>query len=210
MHWFETELLTREENLVGLMAVNRDVIGQAETLDRSDRIVLDMDSSESPVHGQQEGGAYNGHFDTVCYHPLFLFNDHGDCLAAKVRPGNVSSADDWEELLVPKIDRQQAEGVARQIIESKEQAECARLVPGDTHRDLQVSTALDEVAARLLYLPFWLAAFAYKGDVYRFVVNGQTGKVTGEAPVSYLKIAMVVGAVVLAILVIVAIVSMAK
>src|SRR5712692_1865710 len=51
LHWFETELLTREENLVGLMAVSRDVIGQAETLDRSDRTVLDMDSSESPVHG---------------------------------------------------------------------------------------------------------------------------------------------------------------
>jgi len=73
---------TREENLVGLMAVNRDVIGQAETMDRSDRVVLDMDSSESPVHGQQKGSAYNGHFETVCYHPLFLFNDHGDCLAA--------------------------------------------------------------------------------------------------------------------------------
>jgi hypothetical protein len=103
-------LLTREENLVGLMAVNREVISQAETFDRSDRVVLDMDSSESPVHGQQEGSAYNGHFETVCYHPLFLFNDHGDCLAAKLRSGNVSSADDWEELLVPEIDRQQAEG----------------------------------------------------------------------------------------------------
>jgi hypothetical protein len=110
LHWFETELLTREENLVGLMAVNRDVIGQAETFDRTDRTVLDMDSSESPVHGQQEGGAYNGHFETVCYHPLFLFNDHGDCLAAKLRSGNVSSADDWDELLVPEIDRQQAAG----------------------------------------------------------------------------------------------------
>ena len=69
-----------------------------------------MDSSESPVHGQQEGSTYNGHFETVCYHPLFLFNDHGDCVAAKLGPGNVSSADDWEELLVPEIDRQQAEG----------------------------------------------------------------------------------------------------
>ncbi len=110
LHWFETELLTREENLVGLMAVNRDVVGQAETLDRSDPIVLDMDFSESPVHGQQEGSTYNGHFESVCYHPLFLFNDHGDCLAAKLRPGNVTSADDWEELLVPEINRQQAEG----------------------------------------------------------------------------------------------------
>ena len=110
LHWFETELLTREENLVGLMAVNRDLIGQAETCDGADRVVLDMDSSESPVHGQQEGSAYNGHFESVCDHPLFLFNDHGDCLAAKLRSGNVHSADDWDALLVPEIERQHAEG----------------------------------------------------------------------------------------------------
>ena len=110
LHWFETELLAREENLVGLMAVNRDLIGQAETCDGADRVVLDMDSSESPVHGQQEGSAYIGHFESVCYHPLFLFNDHGDCLAAKLRSGNVHSTDDWDALLVPEIERQQAAG----------------------------------------------------------------------------------------------------
>ncbi len=65
LHWFETELLPRNDSLVGLMALNRDLIGQAETFDHADRIVLDMDSSESPVHGQQEGSAYNGHFESV-------------------------------------------------------------------------------------------------------------------------------------------------
>ena len=50
-----------------------------------------MDSSESPVHGQQEGAAYNGHFECVCSHPLFLFNQFGDCEAAKLRSGNVHS-----------------------------------------------------------------------------------------------------------------------
>ena len=92
LHWFETELLTREGNLVGLMAVNREVLAQAEMATRGDRIVLDMDSSESPVHGAQEGSAYNGHFESVCYHPLFLFSEHGDCLVAALRPGNVHSA----------------------------------------------------------------------------------------------------------------------
>src|ERR1017187_6745848 len=110
LHWFETELLTKEENLIGLMALNRETLGQAECFDSSDRVVLDMDSSESPVHGEQEGSAYNGHFESVCYHPLFLFNSHGDCLAAKLRPGNVHSAEDWDELLLPEIERQQAEG----------------------------------------------------------------------------------------------------
>ena len=77
---------------------------------RAGRIVLDMDSSESPVHGAQEGSAYNGHFESVCYHPLFLFTEHGGCVAATLRPGNVHSADDWDDLLVPEIERQQAAG----------------------------------------------------------------------------------------------------
>jgi hypothetical protein len=77
LHWFETDL-TQGENLVGLMAVNREVLAQAEMPTRAERIVLDMDSSESPVHGTQEGSGYNGHFESVCYHPPFLFNEHGD------------------------------------------------------------------------------------------------------------------------------------
>jgi hypothetical protein len=38
-----------------------------------------MDSSESPLYGEQEGAAYNGHFGCMCYHPLFCFNQFGDC-----------------------------------------------------------------------------------------------------------------------------------
>jgi hypothetical protein len=105
----QLKLLNKEENLIGLMALNRETLGQAESLDSSGRVVLDMDSSESPVHSEQEGSAYNGHFESVCYHPLFLFNHYGDCLAAKLRPGNVHSAQDWDELLLPEIERQQAE-----------------------------------------------------------------------------------------------------
>ena len=90
-----------------LSTINRELIGKAEALDSPPRVVLDMDSTEIPVYGQQENSAYNGHFESTCYHPLLLFNREGDCLAAKLRPGNVHSADDWEELLLPEIERQQ-------------------------------------------------------------------------------------------------------
>jgi hypothetical protein len=40
----------------------------------------------------------------ICYHPMLLFNREGDCLAAKLRPGNVHSAERWEELLLPEIE----------------------------------------------------------------------------------------------------------
>ena len=58
----------------------------------------------------KENSAYNGHFESMCYHPLLLFNRDGDCLAAKLRPGNVHGAEDWEELLLPEIERQQTLG----------------------------------------------------------------------------------------------------
>jgi hypothetical protein len=86
------------------------LIAKAESMDSQQRVVLDLDSTEIPVYGQQEDSAYNGHFESTCYHPLLLFNREGDCLAAKLRPGNVHSADDWEELLLPEIARQQKQG----------------------------------------------------------------------------------------------------
>jgi hypothetical protein len=49
----------------------------------------------------------------VCYHPLFLFNQFGDCEGALLRPGNVHSADRWLEVLEPVIERYRREG-ARQ------------------------------------------------------------------------------------------------
>ncbi|MGD0026682.1 MAG: IS1380 family transposase, partial [Xanthobacteraceae bacterium] len=107
---FETELLTQEENLAGLAALNRELVARAEAMDSPRRIVLDMDSTEVPVYGEQEQSAYNRHFESTCYHPLLLFNREGDCLAAKLRPGNVHSADDWAELLLPEIERQRAQG----------------------------------------------------------------------------------------------------
>jgi Transposase DDE domain group 1 len=107
---FETAVLAQEENLVGLAAINRSLVANAEAIDSPQRIVLDMDSTEIPVYGQQEQSSYNGHFESTCYHPLLLFNGEGDCLAAKLRPGNVHSAEDWEELLLPEIERQQKLG----------------------------------------------------------------------------------------------------
>src|SRR5437667_2189622 len=110
LHWFETDVLTEERNYQGLARLNTALIQQAVTRSASQGVTLDIDSSESPVHGAQEQSAYNGHFESVCYHPLFVFNPGGDCVAAKLRPGNVHSADGWDEVLLPVIDRYRAQG----------------------------------------------------------------------------------------------------
>ena len=103
--------LTEEENLDGLARLNVEWVDRAMAQTSHQRVILDMDSSESPVHGQQEGVAYNGHFESVCYHPLFLFNHFGDCEGAMLRPGNVHSAERWREVLEPVVKRYQEKGV---------------------------------------------------------------------------------------------------
>ena len=111
MSRFETEVLTEEENLEGLTRLNVEWVDWAMAQTSHQRVILDMDSSESPVHGQQEGVAYNGHFESVCYHPLFLFNHFGDCEGAMLRPGHVHSAERWRELLEPVVKRYREKGV---------------------------------------------------------------------------------------------------
>src|SRR5881409_1634628 len=107
LHWFETDVLAEERNYQGLTRLNTELVQHPATRSPRRRAILDIDNSESPVHGAQEQSAYNGHFESVCYHPLFVFNQKGDCLAAKLRPGNVPSARGWEEALLPVIDRHQ-------------------------------------------------------------------------------------------------------
>ena len=99
------------------------------------------------------------------------------------------------EVEEPALDRTDARQAARERIEAKERQACAKLVPGDTQKDLRVQTRVDDQSERLLYLPVWMASFQYKGQPYRCVVNGQTGKIGGEAPVAKGRVALVVAAV---------------
>jgi hypothetical protein len=75
---FETRWLTHEANLVALSDLAGSWIDRVHARKPPKMIILDMDSSESPTHGRQEGSAYNGHFGCTCYHPLFCFNQFGD------------------------------------------------------------------------------------------------------------------------------------
>jgi hypothetical protein len=54
-------------------------------------IVLDLDATDDPLHGHQEGRFFHGYYDCYCYLPLYIFC--GDqLLAAKLRPSNIDGA----------------------------------------------------------------------------------------------------------------------
>ena len=108
---FETELLATDENLAALTELSGAWIDKVHDRRPPKMIILDMDSSVSPTHGEQAGTAYNGHFGCTCYHPLFLFNQFGDLERCALRPGNVHSADDWESVLKPVVVRYKGQKV---------------------------------------------------------------------------------------------------
>ena len=102
---FETETLALPENRAALADLNGQWIDRFHDRNGLKYIVLDMDSSVSPTHGDQEGTAWNGHFDCNCYHPNFLFNQFGMLERCALRNGNVHSADGWRDVLDPVIAR---------------------------------------------------------------------------------------------------------
>src|ERR1700730_9807795 len=102
---FETKWLSRPENLAALADLPGQWIDKVHSRRPPKMIVLDMDSSESPTYGEQEGSTYNGHFGCNCYHPLFVFTQLGDVERCALRPGNVYSADGWRAVLEPVIAR---------------------------------------------------------------------------------------------------------
>jgi Transposase DDE domain group 1 len=84
---FETGWLATEANLTALTDLSGAWIDRVHARRPPDGIILDMDSSESPTHGAQEGSAWNGHFGCTCYHPLFVFNQFGDLERCLLRGG---------------------------------------------------------------------------------------------------------------------------
>ena len=105
-----------------------------------------------------------------------------------------------EQFSVP---RKYARPLARQGFEQLESEACASAcVPGRA-RNVHANVRIEELTSEPVLLPVWIMAYRFGDRVFRFLVNGQTGRATGDAPVSWKKIALAVGiaaAVVLAAL----------
>jgi hypothetical protein len=80
---FETKWLCRPENLAALADLPGQWIDKVHRRRPPKRIVLDIDSSESPTYGEQEGSAYNGHFGCTCYHPLCKFRSFRQAISVQ-------------------------------------------------------------------------------------------------------------------------------
>jgi predicted RNA-binding Zn-ribbon protein involved in translation (DUF1610 family) len=82
--------------------------------------------------------------------------------------------------------------VAEDIMDGEIRSAVTRQIPGDTHRSLQIDTRRSNITFKHILLPLWIAAYTYNSKVYRFLVNGQTGKISGKKPVAAWKVILLI------------------
>jgi len=75
---------------------------------RARRLTLDVDSAPIEVHGQQPKAEWNGHYAARTYHPLITsIAETGDMLDARLRAGNVGTAEGALDVILNVVDRAQ-------------------------------------------------------------------------------------------------------
>jgi predicted RNA-binding Zn-ribbon protein involved in translation (DUF1610 family) len=120
-------------------------------------------------------------------------------LADRIAPDQV----DLENVVVEqfRVQKKYARPLARHGFENAIRHDCTRYVPGNC-RNLKVNVQLTGMTSEAVLLPVWIMAYRYRDQVFRFVLNGQTGKATGQAPTSWQKVVFAIGIVILVVVVV--------
>jgi ribosomal protein S27E len=96
-----------------------------------------------------------------------------------------------------QVDLRQASQVSKQQMDATVQQLCSSDVPGDTQRNLRVDAHYQNRTFKHILVPVWLVTYTYGRKSFQVVVNGYTGKMAGEHPLSWVKITLAVLAVIL-------------
>jgi hypothetical protein len=128
----------------------------------------------------------------------------------RVQPFNLPALKRYEPFFLAgwlaeeySIARDEALALCQQEFQRQENGNVAGFLPGDTHNGLAVQTQFSQINSDLCLLPIYILSYRYKDKVYRYLLNGQTGKMDGDKPVSGKRIGIAVGVILAIILVIV-------
>lgn len=128
--------------------------------------------------------------------------------AERVKPFNLPALKRYEPYYLAgwlseeySIGREQALEACQAEFRRHEQRNVAGFLPGDTHRSLQVATTFSHVGSDLCLLPVYIFNYRYQSKLFRVLINGQTGKVAGDKPLSPVRIGVAIGAGVLLVIV---------
>ncbi len=119
-------------------------------------------------------------------------------LSNSVKPDQIDLVNAIVEIF--RLPRKHARPLAQSLIEERERQICSGYVPGRARR-VKVNVRIEGMSGRPVLLPVWILAYRYKDKVRRVLINGQTGKLAGDAPFSYVKLITVLAIVALVMVV---------
>jgi len=157
--------------------------------------------SETRRVQQTKWSPASGHVD--CFHDDVLV------LASQSLPSELRGATmEWnlKEGLVPyqpefvsgfraeayQIGLKDAFPIAQKQIDARIYSLVRKDIGGDQQRVHDISTAYSETRFKHVLLPVWISAYRFRDKTYRFLVNGQTGEVAGESPLSWQRVTLLV------------------
>jgi hypothetical protein len=103
-----------------------------------------------------------------------------------------------------QVDLRQAATLSQGQMDAVIRQLCAREVPGDTHRNLEVASDYHARTFKHILVPIWMVSYTYGRKSFQVVVNGYTGKMAGEHPLSWVKITLAILAAIVIILLLIA------
>ena len=149
--------------------------------------------SQTHTRWQYASGSVNHAFDDLLVpasrgvHPALLCKIEPFPTTEKLLPYDPGYVSGWvvEQY---QIDLSNAASASHQSMEETMTALCSAQVPGDTQRGLRVGTQYAGQTFKHVLLPVWLLSYTYGSKSYQVVVNGYTGKIAGEYPLSWVKV----------------------
>jgi predicted RNA-binding Zn-ribbon protein involved in translation (DUF1610 family) len=90
------------------------------------------------------------------------------------------------------VDRQEALQACQEEFRRREYQNISGFMPGDTYGGLGAETEFDSINSDLCLLPVYMMNYQYHGQAYRFLINGQTGKIVGQKPYSRVRVGVAV------------------
>lgn len=166
-----------------------------------DRVVRDRNGNTRTVTDWYNTSGVYGEFFDDC---LVCGTDrHNSDIIDRIEPFNTSECKPYKpEYVAGHISERYTIGIksawetAKSKIQSKLRADITSHIKSTCRADrvsgLTMRTTYSNKKYKYIILPVWMSSFTYKNKVFRFMVNGQTGKVGGKAPVSPLRVALAV------------------
>jgi hypothetical protein len=149
-------------------------------------------------------------------HVSHFFDDDLICASVGVHPGLLREIEPFPtQELVPydagyvagwvveryQIDLITAASAARAAMDEKLRQMCAAQIPGDTYRNLVVQADYSGQTFKHILAPVWLLTYTFGTRSFQAVMNGVTGAIRGEYPKSWVKVTLLVIAIIVVVLI---------